>query len=364
MGIPIVYFRSSSFNGWAFCQQQYLFEYTLGIKGPSGKKADKGTITHKILEICAVCKKAAQEGKKTIVDEEIGEVVTDNYDPEYLASIGSRVFQYYKKEFNHHKWTDRDFSDCISWAWKTLKYKDGMFDPRNRNVVDAEPHFNFEIKEDWAKYDYPEYNLSGHLSLKGTIDLITDVGNGVYEMIDYKTGRRLDWATGKEKTQEKLFSDPQLRLYHYACKRLYPEVKSFLITMIFINDGGAYTIHLNDSDIPKTEQMIRSRFEKIKNTEMPKLIKEVDKSQCWKCTTLCHAGKTTFEDTHVVPITEHRPWKKNFGKPMTKCDQVRHVIKQKGIDYVIKNYKDPDHVHGAYGHGGGKLREEGENNEK
>ena len=33
------------------CEQQYFFDYVLGYKQPSNKKADKGTIVHKALEI-------------------------------------------------------------------------------------------------------------------------------------------------------------------------------------------------------------------------------------------------------------------------------------------------------------------------
>ena len=36
------------------CEQQYFGEYVLGWRGPSGQKADKGTICHKVLEILAV----------------------------------------------------------------------------------------------------------------------------------------------------------------------------------------------------------------------------------------------------------------------------------------------------------------------
>ena len=85
--IPIVYFRSSSFNCHRFCPMQYYLEYTLGWRGKSGQKADKGTIVHKALEICAVCKKGAQDGKKNITDDVVGKVITDLYEPEYLSLI-------------------------------------------------------------------------------------------------------------------------------------------------------------------------------------------------------------------------------------------------------------------------------------
>ena len=331
---------------------QYYLEYGLGWRGDSNKKADKGTIVHKVLEIAAVCKKGAQDGKKIVTDSQIGRVSTANYNPKYLEKIVQRVYKYFTDRIPHHKWTDKDYKDCANWSWKALQYNEGMFDPRNRKVVEAEPHFDFTIEEDWAKYKYELSEgevLEGNLAIKGTIDLVTDLGDGVYEVIDWKTGRRLDWATGEEKSQEKLFEDPQLRIYHYAVKNLFPDVKSFLITIYFINDGGAFTVHFQDKDIPKTEEMIKNKFKFIKNTTEPKLIRQLDPRQSWKCSKLCHQGKSTFEETHVTPITETRPNQVTpYGKVMTKCEQTRYMIKKYGIDWTQENLKHPDHMIGHY----------------
>ena len=152
--IPIIYFRSSSFNCHRFCPMQYYLEYCLGWRGPSGKKADKGTIVHKVLEIAAVCQKRAQEGKKIIVDDLIGRVSTCNPDPKYLEKVIGRVYDKYTTASSHHEWTDKDKRDCVKWVWKALEYNDGMFDPRNRSVIDAEPHFDIQIDEEWAEYEY------------------------------------------------------------------------------------------------------------------------------------------------------------------------------------------------------------------
>ena len=349
--IPVVYFRSSSFNCHRFCPMQYYMEYTLGWRGPSNKKADKGTIVHKVLEICAVAKKGLQDGKKIIVDEHIGRVSTGNYKPDYLNKVITRVYKYYTDRLQHHIWTNKDAKDCELWVWKALQYNDGMFDPRNRNVVAAEPRFDFNIENDWAKYSYDLNNdsLNGQLAMKGTIDLVTDLGDGVYEVIDWKTGRRLDWATGKEKTQANLFNDAQLRIYHYAMKYMFPDVSTFLISIYFINDGGAFTLHFQDKDLKDTEEMLKQKFEFIKNTDDPKIIRHIDPKQSWKCTKLCHQGMTTFEDTHVASIKEHRPRQKTpYGQPMTKCEQTRYMIKKYGIDWVTNKCAHPDHVIGTY----------------
>ena len=344
--IPIVYFRSSSFNCHRFCPMQYYLEYGLGWKGDSGKKADKGTIVHKVLEIAAVCKKGAQDGKKIITDSQIGRVSTANYDPKYLEKVIKRVYRYFTDRIPHHEWTDKDYKDCSNWSWKALQYNEGMFDPRNRDVVEAEPHFDFTIDEEWAHYNYDIKDgekLEGNLSIKGTIDLVTDLGEGVYEVIDWKTGRRLDWATGEEKSQEKLFNDPQLRLYHYAVKHLYPDVKSFLVTIYFINDGGAFTVHFQDKDILQTEEMIKKKFKFIKETTEPRA------NRSWKCSKLCHQGKSTFEETHITPITEKRTGQVTpHGNVMTKCEQPRYMIKKYGIEWAHENLKHPDHIIGNY----------------
>ena len=146
--------------------------------------------------------------------------------------------------------------------------------------------------------------------MKGTIDLVTDLGDGVYEVVDWKTGRRLDWATGEQKTQANLFTDAQLRIYHYAVKHMFPDVSTFLISIYFINDGGVFTLHFQDKDLKDTEEMLKQKFEFIKNTDDPKIIRHIDPKQSWKCTKLCHQGMTTFEDTHVASIKEHRPRQK------------------------------------------------------
>ena len=105
------------------------------------------------------------------------------------------------------------------------------------------------------------------ISIKGTVDLITDAGNGVYESTDWKTGMRKDWATGEIKDFWKLCTDPQLRIYHYALTHLYPEAKQIVPSIYFINDGGPFTMAYDQSDIDATKEMLRKRFEKIKGYE-------------------------------------------------------------------------------------------------
>ena len=44
----VTYVRSSSYNNYEFCQMQYFLTYVLGWQSDSGKRADMGTMAHKL----------------------------------------------------------------------------------------------------------------------------------------------------------------------------------------------------------------------------------------------------------------------------------------------------------------------------
>jgi len=324
------------------CPMQYFIEYNLGMKSPSNKKADKGTICHKVFEILAFIKLNKQNNSKYFEDDIVGNIDITNYS---LSELIEQVYNYYTSRFTHHEWTPKDFKDCTNWIHKALDYGNGMFDPRNRDIICPEQHFDIPITKDWAKYDYPtkEGRLKGTLGIKGTIDLITKVNDETYEIIDWKTGRRLDWATGEEKTLNKLHSDPQLMLYYYAIHQLYPHIKYIIVSINFINDGGMFSVCFNQSHLYQVEMMLKQKFETIKNTNNPPLNKS------WKCSKLCHFGKNSFANTNHAPLIEYR---KNqtipIGNTMTICEQIKHDIGIKGMNNVIDEYQTPGYNIGQY----------------
>lgn len=339
----ITYFRSSSFNTHSMCEQQYYIEYVLGMRGPSNKKADKGTITHKVLEILAVIKKGLQDNQSIVSDDIVGDIDTKKYS---LDQIIEQVYQYYTSQFHHHTWESVDFRDCKKWVYKAIELNDGMFDPRNRNILCPEQHFDFIIDKPWAEYSFDTMDgkIDGKLGLKGTIDLITKIDDNTIEVIDWKTGKRLDWGTGQEKTHAKLQKDPQLMIYHYAVSQLFPSYDHIIVTIDFINDGGPFSLSFDKKDLSSTEDMLRQKFEIIKKTKKPRL------NKTWMCNKLCHFGKTTFENHNsILPIIEYRDDQTcQKGSFMTKCEQIKHDIEIKGIDSVTNEYKNPNHSFAKY----------------
>jgi len=331
----ITYLRSSSYGTHSMCEQQYFIEYNLGIRSPSNQKADKGTIVHKVMEILADISLATQKGNLHINDDICGEINVLDYD---LNSIIDIVYEYYTSRFTHHNWKPLDLKHCRKWVEKAITVQNGNFDPRNQKIIQPEQRFDIEIKKPWAYYKYSE-DMEGYLSIKGTIDLIAQPNENTIEIIDYKTGRRLDWATGEEKTFGKLQKDPQLRMYHYAASVLYPDIEHIIVSIYFINDGGIFSMCYHKEDLFETENMIRRKFETIKNCKKPRLNKS------WKCTKLCHFGKNFFPEP-VIEYRDHQLCDK--GTPMTMCEQIRHAIQVAGMDATVDKYTAPGYNVGKY----------------
>lgn len=314
-----------------------------GWVGKSNKKADKGTIVHKVLEIMALAKQGKQNGERLVDDDIAGFVKVDDYDIDNIVEL---VYKYYSEAFEHHDWDEKDLKECRKWVWKALEFNNGAFDPRNLDIVEPELRFDITIDKPWAAFEYTlpdKTQLKGQLALKGTVDLTIKENDTTYEIIDWKTGRRLNWATGEEKTYEHLKKDKQLRMYHYALHQVYPELEQVVVTIFYINDGGPFSICFTNDDLKETEEMLRKEFETVKSTDIPQL------NQSWKCRKFCHQGTTTFEDTEITPIKEFR-WGQvtRKGQYMSKCEQIRFELQRKGPERVLEEYKNPEHVIGKY----------------
>jgi len=325
----VTYIRSSSFNNYAYCQMQYFLTYVLGYQSVSGKKAELGTIVHKVMECLAGLKKADQEAKPRakklkINDDALGEVSclkSKLMSEELIDELLNDSFKFYTNN-SVHSWDMSDKHMCHNLIWKTLKYNGGQFDPRKRNVLEPEPHFDIPIEEDWAKFTYklPDgREVSGQLAIKGTIDLVTTIDEDTIEVIDWKTGRRLDWATGEEKTYEKLCSDPQLLLYNYAISKLFPQYKQAIMSIFFIKDGGPFSMCFDKADQEKFLEMLKNRFEEIQQNNTPKPI-SCDRNN-WKCTKLCHFYKNNWPDTeqNMCMYIENHLNKYGMEKTVSEC---------------------------------------------
>ena len=315
--------RSSSIGSYSLCEQSYFLNYGLGIPNvPHNNKATKGNCVHKALELLARRKLAEQEMRAEFTDEEIEKTFLVN-DLSIERAI-EEGYDHYSADTAHlYPWSQTDFDDVEKWTHTALQFNGGLFNPLKRHVIWPERYFEIELPHKWARYDYemPDGSrLRGQLVLRGTIDLVCGIDGfpGAVELVDWKTGQRKDWKTGLEKDWATLRDDHQLRLYHYVLTKLLPD-KDIVVTIVFIRDGGPFTLGYGPRDLPGTERMLRDTFESIRDNREPAL-----KTDSWFwCSKVCHYGRT------LQP-----------GSKKSICKFMRDELQQIGMDRMFERYGD------------------------
>lgn len=316
----------------------YFLTYNMGFRQPSGKKAQLGTVVHKVMEVLAKLKKQIQDKPKSkslkIEDDAIGNFSCTSKSL-FTKSLIDKLLN---ASYNHytsnciHTYNNSDMKFCKDLVDAAIEYNNGQFDPRYSNIVEAEPHFDIPIEEEWAKYEFTDKNgnlIKGQLAIKGTIDLVTEVDDGIIEVVDYKTGRRLNWATGEEKTYDKLCKDPQLLLYNYAISKLFPNYKQAIMSIFYVRDGGPFSMCFDSKDQKMFLDMLQKRFKQIQRNNFPQPVSPERNS--FKCTKLCHFYKTKWPGTNE-----------------TMCHYVENHLKAFGYEETVDKLADPNFDIGYY----------------
>ena len=324
----LTYLRSSSIGTYSMCPQKYLFTYVLGMQDKQNGKAILGSVVHKNLELMGKQRIAQLNKKRSFADDEFGKITFAKCSVEYFNELS-------------HKYYDELFPGimphnskrlALEWTHLAITKHDGEMNPLNQNVHAVEEFFEVEVPHDWAKYSYKvgDEVIEGRLGLKGTVDLVVKEDDVFFHIMDYKTGRRYNWATDKVKTYDCLAEDKQLLLYYYALRLKYPE-KHFYISIYYINDhkidkemvpGGVFTFVFDDKDFKKAENMIREQFETIRDDKFPRVISKT--CNHFKCQRLCAFSQIIPEISQDVPA----------------CIFIRSEIERIGLDAVTAKYAD------------------------
>lgn len=305
----------SSYKAVDWCQNKFYISYGLGYREPSGKKAEIGNIVHDALECLGLSK--INQDKKTFKHDELGEF-SHPIDPD---DVILKAYTHYAF-LSHHDYNEKDLKECKRLMYKVLDC--GMYDPRKLNVIETEKYFDFLIMEDWAKYEHG--GETGYIGIRGIIDMITAPEDGVLHIVDWKTGQRKNWETGKAITIEDMNKDIQLLMYCYAASRLFPEIKTIIVTIFYVKDGGPFTLEpFNQEKKEFVENKLRERFHMITNIKEPKLLSYNRKH--WKCTKLCGFNTMQFP-----------------GEDKCMCESVRDSIKENGMKITTDLFRKERNV--------------------
>ena len=117
----ITYLRSSSVSSFSWCQHKYWLQYNLGLQDDSNKKAEKGNVVHKGLELLANKKLYLQNRNQSFKDNELNmEFNVSELSPDTAIKY---AFDHYKNK-SMHECTDKESIDCTKWLWDVLLFNE------------------------------------------------------------------------------------------------------------------------------------------------------------------------------------------------------------------------------------------------
>lgn len=277
----------SSMNSSDDCQWKFFLEYPMKFASKAGKKAYLGSCVHVIAEDMALHRKS--KSRKTF---DIKKAIETRW--KEFASAPDLGFTLDP---------DKDF-DFVA---KQVKYIiNSPYNPLKMKIVETEKKFEIEFRK--PGFDFQLNGETKYLRVRGIIDLITELDKDTLLILDYKTGLRKDWITGKVKEVEDFEQDLQLILYNYAGKRLYPQYKNIIVTILYTSDGGDFSVVIPESTDQYLIDKIRKKFHELQNISVPTRLKDdKGRSDQWKCKFLCDFGKAGTCDRYFKLFSEFSP---------------------------------------------------------
>lgn len=354
------YVSKSSIETFQSCNLKYVISYKLGFRDSARKKTILGTAMHAVAESLALIKKDMQSGKSEgiIKQDDLGEIEWDEisvtfpsiltqedvklinktrvnkqiykgdcqttagsvrYGRDFVSKLIEKAWNHYtvatksEIEFWNQEWEKSDKVMLANMVWLLLE----AFNPLQQFVIATEQEFDYPIEHEDCKLPDGSY-----IRIKGFIDLVykDSANSSVISYIDYKSGERKDFVTGEDKNLNDLAEDLQLTLYNMVMKKLYPEYKYVIGSILFCRAGGLFTPSFDENSDDTITKTIHQHIQELKNCKEVSVLSEARDD--WRCKYLCGASK-----------------RKTFHETKCDCEVVKNSIRSEGLERTTELYK-------------------------
>lgn len=221
----------SALETYKQCPQKYKFQEIDRLKSAKSKEAIFGTVVHSSLKFMF------EKGPLYPTFDEV------------LAHFRTGLSR------NTDVWTnDTERLAYQNEGERILKNFYAKNAPWNFSTVDLESHFEVFI---------PDPKTGETHVLAGKIDRIDKPAEDKYEIIDYKTGRKLP-------PQEKVDTDLQLSIYHLGLQKKWPHVKADDVTLslYFLKHGEKLSTKRTKEASETVKEQVLSTVREIQNKQI------------------------------------------------------------------------------------------------
>lgn len=319
----------SSIDTYNQCPQKFKFQAIDKIRSPKSKEAIFGTLIHSTLKFMF-----HRDPLFPTLDEVVGHF-RNNWPRREIFELEV------KNDPLKYTWSEEEEKIYFEEGVRVLKKFYEKNAPWNFNIIDLESRFEIDLAD--------EKTGEKHI-LAGIIDRIDKLPDETYEIIDYKTSKRMP-------SQGDLNKNLQLSLYSLALQKRWPHlnIDNIKLSLYFLKHGEKLTTKRNDEEILRTKnkllETIREIQNKIKNGAEFEPMPSVLCNWC-EYRPRCPAWKHLYKKQESVIDNQEEINKKIDEYFATQKMKKEQAIKLTELQKVIKEYMEKEGLTRVFGNEG------------
>lgn len=304
----------SSIETYLQCPQKYKFQEIDKLRMPKSREAIFGTLVHSSLKFMFQRDPLFPTLEEVVAHFREHWPAREKYNEEAVH------------DFLKQPWSEEEEKTYFEEGVRMLKKFYEKNAPWNFLIVDLESRFEVVLED--------EKTGVSHV-LAGVIDRIDKISDGKYEIIDYKTSKRMP-------SQEALNNNLQLSLYSLGLQKRWPHLQEddIRLSLYFLKHGEKLsTKPTHDTTVKTKAHVLKSIREIEKRHQEGKEFEPMPGPLCNWCSfrPMCpawrHLYRTTTQDAEKSPeemektIVEYLTTKKTIDQQEKRLEELQTQIK-------------------------------------